>query len=133
MTIDALKATHINAFSAPGVPDFEPHAWWRVGPAALQPEFLAERAESMQALLQALVRALDVSVLAQRGPSPLLALLSDCDDETSPPRSYGSAATPADMSSIYSSSNPQVPAHVLTKHRLGAPSASARPRAVSTV
>ena len=39
VTIDALKATHVNAFSAPGVPDFEPHAWWRVGPAALQPEF----------------------------------------------------------------------------------------------
>ena len=83
MTIEALKATHAAAFDAPAIPAFEPHAWWRLGAAALEPSFLQERAASMQALLQGLVDVLGVSVVRQRGPSPLLALLSDCDDASS--------------------------------------------------
>ena len=50
ITIDALKATHSPVFACDGVPSFEPHAWWRLGPAALDPKFLTERAQSMQSI-----------------------------------------------------------------------------------
>lgn len=65
------------------MPSFEPHAWWRLGPAALERAFLEERAASMAALLQALVRVLECSVVRQVGPPPLVALLADSQTSSS--------------------------------------------------
>lgn len=79
LTYDALLRTHQDALRS--APAFEAHPpFWRLGPAQLEREFLDQRAASMQALLQSLINTLGVSVLRQQGPSPLLALLSDCDD-----------------------------------------------------
>ena len=84
MTIDSLRSTHPAAFTKDKVPDFEPHAWWRIGSSALDPKFLSERCASMQELLQALCDVLKVSIVRQDGPSALLALLMDCDTPDAP-------------------------------------------------
>ena len=79
ITYDALQHTHAAALR--GAPAFEAHPpFWRLGPGQLEPDFLDQRAKAMQDLLQALVDRLDVSIERQAGPSPLLALLTDCDD-----------------------------------------------------
>ena len=49
-------------------------------PGAAGTRLPRSRAKAMQDLLQALVDRLDVSIERQAGPSPLLALLTDCDD-----------------------------------------------------
>ena len=53
ITIDAMQQTHAAALKL--APSFEAHPpFWRLGAAQLEPEFLSERAASMQSLLQAL-------------------------------------------------------------------------------
>ena len=84
LTIDFVALTHPAAFTRDKVPDFEPHAWWRIGSSALDPKFLSERCASMQELLQALCDVLKVSIVRQDGPSALLALLMDCDTPDAP-------------------------------------------------
>ena len=92
---DALSVTHAELLASPRLPTFEPHGWWRVGPLALEPAFLAQRAAMMQALLQALVRELDCSVLRHSAPPPLLALLVGPDMQRVSPAASAAAAEKA--------------------------------------
>ena len=88
VVVNLLREADPAVFASPEVPTFEPHAWWRLGATALEPRLLAERAASMETLLQALVNVLNCSILRQAGPSPFLALLTGCSPASSP-RSVG--------------------------------------------
>eukprot|EP00965_Chrysotila_dentata_P200364 6179939-Pleurochrysis_carterae.AAC.2 len=66
------------------IPKFEAHSW-RFGGAALDPEFLDSRKESMQALLDAIIKELEVSVLRGTGPLPVLRLLDEVRSQCQQP------------------------------------------------
>jgi len=89
ITVDLLRASEgftSALFTSPAMPSFDAHGpWWRIGPAEYDPAFLLSRARSLQALLEWAVRETRCSVLHQRGPSPLLAVLCDEDHVLQPP------------------------------------------------
>ena len=119
---EALRKSNTEQQRLRGCPRVEAHSWKQLT-GALSPDFLQERAEQMQTVLQAWLKTFDEMRLEEpaRGPAPLLAFL--CRASPGPgsaptPRQAGATTPSAGAASASVSSPPSDAAGAPTPVRL---------------